>query len=322
MVRVTVMYQPIVPLVNLPSFPLSATTARTIIKSLPVGVAPTAASGCFSTVFSFDVQYNPNLTAPPEDLVVGQEYDWTISVNGTNNIPPSKGKITVTDVTDANNPMQVCQFGAPSGVCKLSFSTPGDWAFNVLYEPDLNEVPCYVGAFSEGEPIHVIRASTVTTITSANPTETYRWETFPVYFKVSTETPGSGVPTGIVTVSDDEGTSCSGSINVSGEGSCVMQSRGTIGEYQIYAQYQGDVSYNPSDLVYATHTVKADPPVVPPPDNCPSIIQGISSFDSKTIQLTVKAPDDLRNNNLNFDHIKSILANTAFGETKGNLLAW
>lgn len=74
-VTVTVQYRPIVPFIDLPTFPLTATSARTIIKSLPVGEAPTARPLWPSTKTSI----TPN-TSPTTPIVTYVGIPVTIKV--------------------------------------------------------------------------------------------------------------------------------------------------------------------------------------------------------------------------------------------------
>lgn len=80
-VTVTVPYRSIVPLVNIPSFNLTATTRRTIVRSLAVGEAPTAEPLCPTVDMVLTTDSNPSL--------VGQQIGLTITMEASDGSAPT-----------------------------------------------------------------------------------------------------------------------------------------------------------------------------------------------------------------------------------------
>ncbi len=89
-VTVRVRYQPIVPLIPIPSFMLQANTARTIIKDMAVGEVPTA-----EAVRIVKLMVVPN----PVKATVGVPVSFNITATGSDQ--PPVGKITITYADDA-----------------------------------------------------------------------------------------------------------------------------------------------------------------------------------------------------------------------------
>ena len=103
--------------------------------------------------------------------------------------------------------------------------------------------------------VAVRRAGTTTSITSDDPEPSAVGEAVTVTFEVDAEggTPAAaGLPTGTVTVSSDEGVTCSVSVSA---GSCTL-SFTAAGDHTLTADYAGDTRFEPSTAA-TPHTVSA-----------------------------------------------------------------
>lgn len=127
-VSVTVNYQPIVPLVNLPSFPLTATTARTIIKSLPVGDAPVAEDPC-STKTTLTIT-----PVPVSPAKVGQPVVFSAKVTADDGTTPT-GAVSYSDSDgEAFGPF-VLNKGAYT-FSSIAYKTAGKKTISFRYDSD------------------------------------------------------------------------------------------------------------------------------------------------------------------------------------------
>lgn len=276
MVRVTVQYQPIVPLVNLPSFPLSATTRRTIITSLPVGEAPTAEPGCVTTSISFDFTLNPLPATMPSPAVVGEQVIPLVTVLASNGQTPT-GKVNLYDLTDPANPVHIAPFDVlasqtgtnPWSIVYTTVTAAGaPHYYGVTFTPTNTSV-CYAASQITNVPTNgliVLQAPTITEVTSVSPEPSTVNQSATINFRVKSANPGGGTPTsGTVTVSDGKSQTCNSSsltvTVISGTsyaiGSCSI-TWATAGIYDsIYAKYSGNTNYIGSTSVNLTppHTV-------------------------------------------------------------------
>ncbi len=106
----------------------------------------------------------------------------------------------------------------------------------------------------------VNKANTTTVITNDTPDPSIVGQTYAVHFAVeatvgtperSAKVPAFGTPTGMVTVSDGAGNTCTASVSA---GTCSLTST-TVGEKSLVAQYSGDTNYNGSISVPESHSV-------------------------------------------------------------------
>lgn len=277
-VTVNVQYQSIVPIVNIPSFPLTAVTRRTIIRSLQVGEAPTAEPICPLTFITMTINGEPS-TDHVTPSVVGQPVQIYVEVVGDDGTyPENDDSIEVTD--SAGN---VCTLDAPSGTCVFTYWHPGDYTISAQYFGDICYEPSYLG-----DQLHqVVKADTVTTITSDNPDYSTRDQPIMVYVSVRAVAPGVRASWEGQSVTVTDGTSsCEATLNAVGDGGCpIIMTR--VGMNNITATYPGDADYNPSSdteqhLVYEptptlvlTPTLLVTPTRTPLPPWCPNISGGV-----------------------------------------------
>ena len=112
----------------------------------------------------------------------------------------------------------------------------------------------YNGSTSAGVSHQVNAASTTTTITSDSPDPSVVGESVAVSFSVSANAPGSGAPTGNVTVSDGT-VSCTGTV---ASGGCSLTFT-SVGSKSLAATYAGDSNFSGSTSAAEPHQVdKAD----------------------------------------------------------------
>jgi hypothetical protein len=164
-------YQPIVPLVSIPSFPIRSTSVRTILRNAPVGTAAvampanlaskenttltiTSHNPNFSKVFEpVDVYFTLAYTgAPPtgEVLIIGSDDDeYVPTMDGSN---------------DDSCSVDASTLGTGGvGHCILTPDTPGPWTITAVYIGD----DVYNGSLATAD--HQVYYVTTVVITSVNP---------------------------------------------------------------------------------------------------------------------------------------------------------
>ena len=179
----------------------------------------------------------------PDPSNVGQPYSVTFSVSVT---PPGAGTPTGT-VTVSDGTGGTCSASVAAGSCSLTSTTAGSKTLTAVYGGDGN----FNGSTSAGEPHQVDKADTTTAITSDTPDPSKVGQPYTVTFSVSVTPPGAGTPTGMVTVSDGTGATCSASVAI---GSCPLTST-TAGAKTLTAAYAGDSNFNGSTSAGEPHQV-------------------------------------------------------------------
>ncbi|MBI5031485.1 MAG: Ig-like domain repeat protein [Chloroflexi bacterium] len=169
----------------------------------------------------------------PNPSVVGQSVTVTFTVlaNSPYGGTPT-GNVIVTDGVSS------CTGTITDGNCQLSLMTAGTQTLTATYQGDsnFNSSPPTVGVAQT-----VNKANTLTTITANTPSISFVGQPVTITYSVGVTSPGSGMPTGNVTVSD--GTqSCTGSVAA---GKCQIAFT-LAGNKTLYATYQGDTNYNSS----------------------------------------------------------------------------
>ncbi len=181
----------------------------------------------------------------PDPSVTGQTVSVSVTVTGTATTPTGSVSITGADVN--------CNItlAAGSGSCNVTFTSTGAKTLTATYNGDATHRPSAATAGHTVDP-----ADTTTTITADNPDPSAGGGAVSVSYTVAVSAPGSGTPTGNVTVSDGVD-SCSGTVAA---GSCSL-SLTTGGARTLTATYAGDGNFNGSSDTEA-HTVDASPPQV------------------------------------------------------------
>jgi large repetitive protein len=148
------------------------------------------------------------------------------------------GTVTISDGVDT------CSATAAAGQCSLTFSTLGLKTLTATYSGDVAYEP------SVGTDGHRVKADTSVTITSTVRSSSVSGETVVVHYSVAVTTPGTGTPTGNVTVSD--GTLSCSAPQAAGQCSITFPTAGTR---SLTAVYAGDDDYNTSTSASFTHAV-------------------------------------------------------------------
>jgi len=239
-VRVTVQYTPIVPLVDLPSFPITAETARTIVKSVPVGDAPVAVSPCL-TETQLAVSANP---ANPPPSVTGQWVTFSVHV-GT--IDPSAaiptGSVTYELDTVISAPVNLDTNGDATFPA-IAFQSDGDKLLIFEYTPDnICHTPDSLDFLYYVDP-----AATTLTISDPNdPSQVGNEVAFTVQLTVTA--PGAvttGGPVGeTLMISENSGicTPLSGTLL----STCTFTPNHVDPNLSVTVSYPGSANYLPSD---------------------------------------------------------------------------
>jgi len=167
----------------------------------------------------------------PDPSNTGQNVtvNFTVTVN-----PPGSG--TPTETVTVSDGVNSCNAQVATGSCALVLTTVGARTLTATYAGDTK-----FNGDSDTENHQVNKASTTTTITSDNPDPSNTGQNVTVNFTVTVNPPGSGTPTGNVTVSDGSA-SCTASVAT---GSCIIKMKIT-GNRTLTATYAGSTKFNSS----------------------------------------------------------------------------
>jgi hypothetical protein len=175
----------------------------------------------------------------PSSSVTGQSVTIQYSVTPSGGGTPT-GTVTVSDGT------QSCNASVAAGQCTITFTGAGARTLVASYPGDGN----FSGSTSPGFGHQVNTASTTTTITSDNPDPSSAGTPVTVQYSVTVDAPGSGTPTGNVTVTDGTD-SCVGTVAA---GQCDVTFN-TAGPRNITANYAGDADFTGSVSAPEPHNV-------------------------------------------------------------------
>jgi hypothetical protein len=176
----------------------------------------------------------------PDPSVVGQTVtvNYTVTVDAPGSGTPS-GNVTVSDGVDS------CVGTVGAGTCDITLTNSGARTLTATYAGD----PDFSGSASGGTGHVVNAAATTTTVTSDLPDPSSSGQNVTVQYSVVVNAPGSGVPTGNVTVSDgvDE---CIATVAA---GQCDV-ALSTVGARTLTATFSGSADFATSAGT-AAHTV-------------------------------------------------------------------
>lgn len=162
----------------------------------------------------------------PDPSLFGQPYTVEFSVTAA---PPASGtptgQVSVTDGAGAT-----CQASVAVGSCTLTSTTRGTKQIVATYAGDAS----FGGSASDPENHSVNPAATTTTITGDTPDPSLFGQPVTVRFTVSVDAPGAGTPDGSVTVTYEEGGSCTAPVSA---GQCVFVPTGTGDDRNLTAVY-------------------------------------------------------------------------------------
>jgi len=186
------------------------------------------------------------ITSTTSSFVVGQPINIAVSVvaNSPGSGTPT-GTVTVSDGTQSC----VADLSGGSGSCQITETAPGSYSFGAAYGGDTNYSASSAAA---GYGVTVGEDATTTSITSTTPTPVVG-QPITIDVSVGANSPGSGTPTGTVTVSDGTQT-CVAALS-GGTGSCQI-SETTADPYTFTATYNGDAN-NGSSVSGGTHVTVA-----------------------------------------------------------------
>ncbi len=179
----------------------------------------------------------------PDPSVRGQTITvtYTVTVNSPGAGTPT-GNVTVSDGVNS------CTATVAAGQCSLVLNTVGARTLTATYAGDAN----FSGSTSAGAAHTVAQAGTTTTITADTPDPSSVNQAVTVTYMVTVTSPGSGMPTGNVTVSDGVN-SCTATVAA---GQCNITLT-TSGMRTLTATYAGDANFSGSTSAGEPHTVNA-----------------------------------------------------------------
>jgi len=165
----------------------------------------------------------------PAPSLVGGTVNVSVTVSGGSTTPSG-----TVDITGADTNCSISLSGG-SGNCNVTFDTVGAKTLTATYNGDTTH------AGSSDTENHAVMANTTTTIVADTPDPSAINQVVTVNFTVTVNSPGSGTPTGDVTVSDGVD-SCLATVAA---GSCTM-ALNTLGTRSLTATYPGDTNFNGS----------------------------------------------------------------------------
>lgn len=154
------------------------------------------------------------------------------------------GNVTISDGTDS------CTGLISAGSCIITFSSLGTKTLTASYAGNTD----FNASVSAGESHTVTKASTTIVITADTPDPSLSTGSVNVSYSIAVVAPGTGTPTGNVTVSDGVD-SC---VGTAAAGVCTLTLT-TPGARTLTAVYAGDANFNGSTSVGEAHTVNQAP---------------------------------------------------------------
>ena len=177
----------------------------------------------------------------PTSKVVG-EAAFTMTVTGTNFQTGAVVRFNGSNRTTSGTGTTT----RAASILASDLTTAGTFSITVA-NPD--------GGVSNAQTFTVNKANTTTTVTSDTPDPSVVGQAYIVSWSVTVNAPGSGTPTGTVTITDGTGGSCSAAVTA---GSCALTSASS-GAKSLTATYAGDSNFAGSTSATAPHQVnKAD----------------------------------------------------------------
>jgi Big-like domain-containing protein len=176
----------------------------------------------------------------PDPSVTGQIVTATYSVVATGGGTPT-GTVTVSDGVGTS-----CSGSVAAGSCTLTFPTAGARTLTASYAGDAN----FASSVSATRGHQVNKANTTTQLQGDAPDPSVFGEPVTFTFSVTANAPGSGTPTGMVTVSGN-GASCQADATV---GSCSLVPT-AVGSKNYNASYAGSADFSASNSGGLSHQV-------------------------------------------------------------------
>jgi hypothetical protein len=192
------------------------------------------------------------VTSSASATVFGQSVTFTATVAPT---PPGVGTPTgsVQFKADGVNIGGAASLSGGVATRQTSSLNVGNHTITAEYTPTGNFLAS-TGTLAGGHQVN--QAGTTTTITDVSPEPSTAGGSYTVDVDVDAVAPGSGTPSGLVTISDGEGGSCNG--NLSGGSMSCSLATSAAGSKTLTATYGGDTHFTGSSDT-APHQVNAPP---------------------------------------------------------------
>jgi hypothetical protein len=213
-VTVTIDYETISPFIDFGTIPMTATTHRTIIVDMPVGVATPSAKDCSGTITRI---LAPSMIAGLENSysLVGETVVFKVEVisDDPNVIAPGTSNVRLWVDKDYTDPFD-CEGSPPLLDCtlqkKFTFNEVGEHVVLALYESPLTSgTGCFQSSIAQPIIHRVLPADTTTTILVKEEEEPSWLNQFATIFvEVRPVEPGSGSPEGKVIITGEFGQLC------------------------------------------------------------------------------------------------------------------
>lgn len=212
----------------------NASNSPTMNKTYTWSLKDSSSTGTASSTIAFSkANTSTSITGiSPEPSVYGQNYSISVNVSA---LSPSNGTPEgIVSISDGSNSCNATLSNG-SGICTLPSTSIGIKSINASYLG----TSAYNSSSASGT--HTInKVGTSTTITSDAPDPSVYGQNFSVSVSVSVVAPGSGTPSGTVSVSDGSN-SCNITLS-GGAGSCSFPSS-TVGGKTITATYPESIYF-------------------------------------------------------------------------------
>jgi hypothetical protein len=183
-------------------------------------------------------------SSTPNSTVTGQAY--TVSFNPPTAVAPAVG--TLTGTVTVSEGTASCTATLPATSCSLTSASIGTKNLTATYNGDAN---FNASPASTSIPHTVNKANTAAAVTADTPDPSVFGQTYAVSANVTVNSPGSGTPTGSVTVSDGAN-NCTITLPAT---SCNLPSD-AVGAKTLTAVYNGDANFNASPAsTGVSHTI-------------------------------------------------------------------
>ncbi|MGB2900514.1 MAG: Ig-like domain repeat protein [Candidatus Acidiferrum sp.] len=186
-------------------------------------------------------------TTGPSPSVFGQSLTFTATVSA---VAPGAGTPTGTVAfKDGVTTLATVSLAGSTAAFTTTTLAVGGHSITATYNADTNFTTSTAGSVSQT----VNQAATTTAITAHTPNPSVVGQSVTVNFSVTPVLPGSGTPTGNVTVSDGLGDTCTAT---AAAGTCSITFP-AVGTKTLSAVYAGDTNFTGSTSANAPHTVNA-----------------------------------------------------------------
>jgi len=181
----------------------------------------------------------------PDPSVVGESYTVAVMVSSSSRTPTG----TVV-IDDGNVSCTTPALVSGNASCDLTSTSTGAKTLTAVYTAS------GILSGSSGTTIHQVNKADSATAITVTPSPSVQGFPFTVRYSVNAQTPGTGTPSGGITVTvNNSNETCSGTLSA-GVGSCTI-TLPDLGSYTLTATYSGDSSFN-SSIGTITHEVVPD----------------------------------------------------------------